>query len=263
MRKIGVTLVLGAALSASVFATHAADAAPGAVEKPSVAPVRPLQPMAVLRVEASVRNASSKCGEPFTADVILANRTLKPWNGTVSLVSGGTANTPVTLGASGAEATKIVKITGAAPIDCKKPLGIAGVRVYQSPQAPILVQTLKPALVTGRKDFLTGGATPTTLVLRSVMFNGKCGEKVSPQAVMYAPPGLPPSAPVTAQVKLTFGGATTTATVKTPGSNLAVPLDVPGTLDCNAAAGIPSLDYGVSGSQSASGSVAPGEVTWE
>lgn len=261
MRKIGTTLVLGAAaLLAPAFSGDLAHAAPqvGPVERPSA--VRPgATPVAILRVEATVTPLPNNCGEPAKFDVTLKNRTLKAWNGIVNLVAGGTVNTPVSLAASGDDATKTIHAVGPAPIDCKKPLGSAGVRVWADPSSPILTKAFVPKTITARRDFMNG-PIPTTLTLRSVMFEAQCGGKATPRAIMYMPPTV--SKPHASKVKLSFGAASAVTVVNAPGTQTEIPLEVPGTVDCQAPTGIPNLDYSVNGSQEVSGSLAPAEVSW-
>ena len=255
MRKLGA-LVVTSGMMLGALAAHAAPPQPAPTATPKI--VTPGPAVALRRVEAAVVPVPSKCGEPIKARVVLRNKTLQDWMGNVNFVANGSSNVPVHLASSGVDAEKTIDLNGGV-LDCKKPLGTLGVRVWKEPTSPILVQVLRPKRVFSLRDLTAGAPLSNDPRLRRVVVDARCGEKVSPLAVLHT---TGPAQQV--MLKLEFGTTSKTSAVQVaPNQATQVPLDVPGTLDCQAQGGIPSFRYELLTGNAMRGMLEPNEVTFE
>jgi len=252
-------MVMGALLLGTIVAQAAPPRArSGPAEQPRA---NPGPAVTAATVEVTVIPVPSKCGEGARARVRLQNKTLRPWSGIVSFVANGTVNTPVTLTGLGADAVKVVDVTGGV-LDCKKPLGPLGVRVWKDPVAPLLVKVLKPGRVFAVRD-LSSSAPPAgdpRPWLRRVVLDVTCGQEASPLALVHSYGSTAQSARVT----LSFGAASKTTSVQVaPNQATPVRLEVPGALDCTAPGGIPALEYSLLDGMATTGALEPSEVTFQ
>lgn len=255
MKNLGACAVMVVGLSLGVVA-HAAPPTAGPTVKPGLAP----EARSVFRVDIEALPVANKCGEPIWARVKLTNKTTKPWSGAVNLSAGAMKSEGVTLAAEGPDATKTVDVTLTTKVECNKPMVRHMVRVWKAgdPGNVIYSKALNPTKFTAERPFTAPAASDTRPWLRRVILNGTCGGAVAPSVHLHAFGGQPQPA----NIKLMFAGTIKEQTVSVVNTT-PVALEVPGTLDCQAAAGIPSFEYALLNGNAVSGKLEPVELMFE
>lgn len=256
MKNFGTVAISLVSLSLGLAAHAAPTVAPTPTVRPGVAP----QARSIFRIEGEVIAVANKCGEPITARVKLTNKTTKPWSGVVNLSAITMKSVSVSLASEGADATKTVDLSLTTTLDCKKPLGNHNIRVWGAggPADVVYSKALRATKVTAERPYTAPSGANTQPWLRRVVLNGACGGAISPTVYLQSSGNQPQSA----NVKLTFGAATTEKAVSVLNAT-PVTLDVPGTLDCQAATGIPAFEYALLTGNAVAGKLDAVEIMFE
>ncbi len=251
MNKLGTSLALATALLGAVVAAHAAPSAPEPA--PKLRPgLIPTPAVSAITMKAEALPATGKCGEPVKQQVKLTNKTLKPWTGTVSF--SGTGGTKEVNASVPSGETKIIDVWSFKGLDCTKPLGVFGIRVWNETPATVwYTKVIKPTTVKAEQGF---NAPPSNDPqpqpwLRRVWLDGTCGGQIIGKMGLhtFSQQAQP------AKVKLALGPATKDESVQVVASNTFVTVETP--LDCQAQTGILVFDYALLDGKAASGKLPP------